>query len=207
MRVVFADGSEQIVRSGEGEWEALPPKSNPSPAQVVCRYGEKPLGEAVVFPRKQLAPVWMRTSVSVEPGLRRARLYISSLGFGDATINGQPVSDAVLTPAQTDYGSHAMVDIHDVTTLLRPGDNALAVFLDPGWYDQVGGFGQIMSYGRPRLKALLRLDYDDGHSTVRHQRSVMAVEGERTALGESLSRRANGLPSGAGRMEATRGRK
>jgi alpha-L-rhamnosidase len=164
MRVVFADGSEQVIRTGEGEWEAMPPEGKPLPVREVCRYGEKPLGEAVVFPRQQLAPVWMRTSVPVEPGLQRARLYVSSLGFGDATISGQPVSDAVLTPAQTDYRDHSQYDTHDVTSFLQPGDNALAVFLDPGWYDQVGGFGQIMSYGQPRIKAMLRLDYKDGTS-------------------------------------------
>ena len=240
LRIVFADGSEKLIRSGDGDWQATsqsvagPPGytqiaaegeshtfdqtvdvafgadgrfvfkrgvsgpiafdrkyfgRDPAPgtkkfgfyriagdedgaaasaadgsAIKVGAYGEAPHGEARVFPRRQLAPAWFKTTVPVRPGLARARLYLSALSHGDAVINGKPVTDAVLTPPQTDYEDHAMYDIHDVTALLQPGDNALAVLLDPGWYHEVGGFGSVRSYGRPGLKALLRAEYDDGRT-------------------------------------------
>jgi alpha-L-rhamnosidase len=245
LRIVFADGSEKLIRSGDGDWQATsqsvagPPGytqiaaegeshtfdqtvdvafgadgrfvfkrgvSGPvafdrkyfgrdpapgakkfgfyrlagagdgadtasaadGPAAKVAAYGEAPYGEVTVFPRRQLAPAWFKTTVPVRPGLARARLYLSALSHGDTVINGKPVTDAVLTPPQTDYEDHAMYDIHDVTALLQPGDNALAVLLDPGWYHEVGGFGSVRSYGRPGLKALLRAEYDDGRTEFFH---------------------------------------
>jgi alpha-L-rhamnosidase len=40
---------------------------------------------------------------SLKSTVRSARLYITALGIYDATINGKPVSDAVLEPPNTDY--------------------------------------------------------------------------------------------------------
>jgi alpha-L-rhamnosidase len=164
MRVVFADGRDQLISSGEGNWTMIHQGEQTASVAKVCAYGEAPYGEASVFPRQQLAPAWFKTTVPVNTSLVKARLYICALGHGKTMINGKAVTDAQLTPPQTDYEDHAMYDSHDVTALLQTGDNALAVLLDPGWYDQVGGFGTIMSYGRPGLKALLRLEYADGQN-------------------------------------------
>jgi alpha-L-rhamnosidase len=173
-----------------GSGEVAAPDAD-GPAAKVGTYGEAPHGEATVFPRRQLAPAWFKTTVPVRPGLARARLYLSALSHGDAAINGKPVSDAVLTLPQTDYEDHAMYDIHDVTALLHSGENALAVLLDPGWFYQVGGFGVVQSYGRPGLKALLRLEYEDGRreffaSDSEWHYQEGGLQGANTFLGERM---------------------
>lgn len=157
MRIVTADGDEQMVRSGVN-WKSKPDKK----IEVIAEYGQPPLGQAKVFARVQLAPVWMRKTIPVNGPLKRARLYISALGHGDCMVNGDAVSDDLLGPAQTDYEDFAYYVTHDITQHLNEGNNALAVLLNSGWYDQVGGFGVMLSYGRPGLKALVRLDYENG---------------------------------------------
>lgn len=114
------------------------------------------------MPQTSLAPAWFRSTVEVREGLKNARLYLSALGYGMPYINGDFAGDGLLSPPQSDYESFAFYTTHDVTGLLKPGANALAVLLDGGWYHEVGGFGAVFSYGRPGLKALLALDYGDG---------------------------------------------
>jgi len=159
MRLVTADGQEQIIRS-DANWKSQPNQN----VEVAANYGEDPYGQAVVFSRTQLAPVWIRKTIPVKASLQRARLYLSALGHGDSTVNGVAVSDDLLSPAQTDYEDFAYYVAHDITSHLNEGENVLAVLLNSGWYDQVGGFGTIMSYGRPGLKALVRLDYQNGET-------------------------------------------
>jgi alpha-L-rhamnosidase len=72
------------------------------------------------------------------------------------------VDDTLLSPPQSDYEEWAFYTTQDITKLLQPGANALAVLLDAGWFHQVGGFGAGFSYGRPGLKALVALDYANG---------------------------------------------
>jgi hypothetical protein len=44
----------------------------------------------------------LRRSVIVAGTVAAARLYVSALGYGAISLNGVPVSDAVLDPALTD---------------------------------------------------------------------------------------------------------
>ncbi|MGZ0709317.1 family 78 glycoside hydrolase catalytic domain [Coraliomargarita sp. W4R53] len=157
MRLVLADGRERIIRS-DANWIS----ESGNKVEVVAAYGEAPYGKVKAFSRRQIAPVWMRKTIEVKQPLRSARFYLSALGNGDLTINGVAVSEDVLSPAQTDYEDFAYYVTRDVTANLKQGKNVVSVLLNPGWYDQVGGFASDMSYGRPGLKALLRLDYADG---------------------------------------------
>ncbi|QFY07436.1 Bacterial alpha-L-rhamnosidase [Nonomuraea phyllanthi] len=62
----------------------------------------------------------------------RARLHVAGLGVYVATVNGAPVTDAVLEPPYTDFTRRVVYATHDVTGLLRDGANTLAVELGPG---------------------------------------------------------------------------
>ncbi len=163
LHIVFADGTEMTLGSGP-EWQtrgadaALPA----GPVRVAEAYGGPKLGHVNQFKMTGLPPAWFRHTVEVERGLKRARLYLCALGQGQAYINGTPVDDGLMGPPQSDYEDLAFYTVQDLTTLLRPGPNALAVLLDGGWYHEVGGFGNDFSYGRPGLKALVALDYADG---------------------------------------------
>ncbi|MHB8902437.1 MAG: family 78 glycoside hydrolase catalytic domain, partial [Thermoguttaceae bacterium] len=163
MQIVFADGTEMRLASG-ADWQTRSPKEGaaPRPVRVAEPYGGGRYGKVNQFQQTSLPPAWFRKKVEVRGGLSRARLYLCALGQGQAHVNGAPVDDSLLAPPQSDYEELAFYTTHDITGLLKPGANALAVLLDGGWYHEVGGFGTVFSYGRPGLKALVALDYEGG---------------------------------------------
>ena len=161
MKIVFADGTEKEVRTGKG-WKTIPAQPEGKPAEAVVAGAHGEAGVAHVYPGTNLAPIWLRGIFSARKEIRAARLHLCALGQGIPFLNGTRVSDSLLNPPQSDYETAAYYVTHDITGFLRPGENALAVLLDAGWYHQVGGFGALFSYGRPGLKALVAIDYADG---------------------------------------------
>ncbi|MBC7364572.1 MAG: family 78 glycoside hydrolase catalytic domain, partial [Candidatus Aminicenantes bacterium] len=65
---------------------------------------------------------------------RRARVYISGLGYYELRINGRKIGDHVLDPGWTTFSKRVLYVTYDVTRALRQGSNALAVLLGQGWY-------------------------------------------------------------------------
>jgi alpha-L-rhamnosidase len=84
----------------------------------------------------------LRTEFEIDKPVSAAFLYIVGLGYYQARINGQQVGDHVLGPFTT-FEYRLLYDAHDVTDLIRFGQNALSVTLGHGWYAQpsvkVGG--------------------------------------------------------------------
>jgi alpha-L-rhamnosidase len=99
-----------------------------------------------------------------------ARLYLTGLGQVDATLNGKPVSDAVLQPPNTDYAQRVVYATYDLTHALRPGSNALGAMLGNGLYNVPSTPGRYekltRSDGPPKLLAQLEISYRDGHRQV-----------------------------------------
>lgn len=75
-----------------------------------------------------------RREFTVSETTRRARLYISGLGYYVAYLNGQRIGDRQLEPGMTDYRFRVLYSVYDVTDLLKNGENVLAVELGEGWY-------------------------------------------------------------------------
>ncbi|MCS6950882.1 MAG: family 78 glycoside hydrolase catalytic domain, partial [bacterium] len=111
-------------------------------------------------PVAEPAPLF-RKEFSVPPGLQRARALICGLGYYELYLNGERVGEQVLDPAQTDYEKRAFYVVHDVTHLLREGQNCMGVMLGNGWFHQSVVWGG-MSYGEPVLLLQLMLEYADG---------------------------------------------
>jgi alpha-L-rhamnosidase len=59
-------------------------------------------------------------------------LHINSLGYHEAYINGNPVSQAVLTPAVSQFEKRSLICTYDVTSLLKKGENDLVLWLGKG---------------------------------------------------------------------------
>ncbi|MBR6790816.1 MAG: alpha-L-rhamnosidase N-terminal domain-containing protein [Oscillospiraceae bacterium] len=101
--------------------------------------------------------------------VRSARLTIVGLGIFEALINGKPVSDQLFLPLNTDYSARPVpvgeVTAHrlycpqfDVTSLLRDGENTLAVLVGPGWFS--ADYGPQKPFGENRV--CFKLDLTDG---------------------------------------------
>jgi beta-glucosidase-like glycosyl hydrolase len=107
----------------------------------------------------------LRHEFGVQPGLAKARLYITACGCYEASINGQRVGDELLAPGWTSYHHRLRYQTHDVTALLREGPNAIGALLGDGWFLSRLGLipGQRNNWGdRLALLAQLELHYTDG---------------------------------------------
>ncbi len=114
------------------------------------------------------APLF-RKQFSVTKKIKRARLYISGLGYYDACLNGEKVGDYVLDPGWTDYSKRVLYSTYDVTSLLSEGQNVIAAMLGNGWYNPLPmklwgwlNLREHLTIGRPRLIAQLNIDFTDG---------------------------------------------
>lgn len=102
----------------------------------------------------------------VVPGaaVLRARLHIVGLGAYHAWINGARTDDHELH-SFTQFQIKLAYDTHDVTALVRPGCNALAVRLTKGWCAQTRADVAVRNIGacnRTALRALLSVTTDAG---------------------------------------------
>lgn len=107
---------------------------------------------------------YFRKQFSVPKQVLRARLYICGLGLYQAYINGNPVTDELLTPFCDNYDRLIQYQTYDVTSLLKPGENILGAMLGNGWYKGRFGFeggAQNIFGDRFSLLAELRLELAD----------------------------------------------
>ncbi|WP_405915450.1 alpha-L-rhamnosidase [Streptomyces sp. NBC_00728] len=134
-----------------------------SAAKVAAAWGSGPWGRVVPasFAANQLRHEFTLPRKKVA----RARLYATALGLYEAHLNGRRVGRDQLAPGWTDYRERVQYQTYDVTSLLRPGVNALGAYVAPGWYaGNVGMFGPHQYGERPALLAQLEVDYTDGTS-------------------------------------------
>jgi len=108
----------------------------------------------------------LRRAFRVSGTVRSARLYATSLGLYEVYLNGQRVGDLLFTPGWTSYHRRLQYQTYDVTSLLRPGDNAVGAMLGDGWYrGHLGFFGRRNLYGRRlALRLQLEIRYRDGRT-------------------------------------------
>ena len=106
----------------------------------------------------------LRTEISVSnQPIVKARLYITALGLYEMHLNGRRVGDHVFAPDWTDYSKRVRYQVYDVTSLVKPGANALAALLADGWYCGQIGNGGFQAWGKvPALFAQLEITHADG---------------------------------------------
>ncbi len=80
-----------------------------------------------------LSPMF-RIQFELRKAFNSVRLYITSHGLYEASINGQRVGDAYFTPGWTSYKTRLQYQVYDVTNSLKQGANAIGVVLGDGWY-------------------------------------------------------------------------
>jgi alpha-L-rhamnosidase len=113
---------------------------------------------------------YLRRAFAVSAAVARATLYATARGVLELELNGHRVGDAVLAPGWTDYAQRIEYAAHDVTALVREGENVLGAILGDGWYAGMIGFDPRRAgnhYGtEPELLCELHLDHPDGSKTV-----------------------------------------
>jgi len=140
-----------------GDWKATwVNDGKPNPASDDAFYTDDP------------APLFRREFTLPAP-ISRARLYITGLGYYEASLNGARVGDHVLDPGWTMYGKRVFYSTYDVTRKLRQGRNCLGVMVGNGWYNPLPlrMWGNLnlrdhLAVGRPRFIAQLEVELADG---------------------------------------------
>jgi alpha-L-rhamnosidase len=110
----------------------------------------------------------LRKTFDAKGPIKRARAYVSGLGYYELRLNGAKVGDRVLEPAFTNYDRRVLYTTYDVTAQLKQGKNAVGAMLGTGWYDvrtvAEWHFHEASWRDRPKLLVELRIDYADGSS-------------------------------------------
>ena len=129
----------------------------------------------------------MRKAFALPSTVAQARLYATAHGLFDIRINGQALAETALAPGWTSYGHRLRYHTYDVTTLVRPGDNAIGATVADGWYRGRLGFrgGVTALYGdRLALVAQLEVTCTDGSThTVGTDGSWSSADGPVTLAG------------------------
>ncbi|MFC2160164.1 family 78 glycoside hydrolase catalytic domain [Acidobacteriota bacterium] len=111
----------------------------------------------------------LRKEFDLKKKVKKARLYISGLGYYEARLNGNRVGDRYLDPGWTDYEKRIFYSSFDVTKLLHRGKNCVGVILGNGWYNPLPlrmwgrlNLREHLPIGRPRFIAQLNIEMKDG---------------------------------------------
>ena len=159
-----------------------------------------------INPKKlKLPSPFFRKEINISKKIKKARVYVSGLGYYELYLNGNKVGDHVLSPNQTNYDKRrlekwneskignmtttVLYETFDLTRDLKAGTNVLGVILGNGWYIQADRPDDSMLwYNTPRLLAQAVLEYEDGSKEL-----VCSDENWKCSLGPILY---NGLHSG-----------
>ncbi len=172
VRVAGADGVERASGWSEpATWEMGLLKAGAWRAQWIGDGKPLPTNDAAFY-QDDPAPLF-RKEFAVDRPVRSARLYLSALGYVDASLNGQAVGDDRLGPLWTLPTRRVFYTAHDVTGQLVAGTNCLGLTLGNGWYNPLPlrMWGHVnlrarLPVGRPQVLAQLVVEYDDGSRAV-----------------------------------------
>ncbi len=111
-----------------------------------------------------LAARQLRREFDVRGQIRSATVAFCGLGLSELYINGVKVGDEVLSPPLTEYNKRAIYVVHEVTSLLRDGRNAVGAWLGNGryWAPRHKVPTSTRTFGPPKLRLILRIENQDG---------------------------------------------
>ena len=104
----------------------------------------------------------LRTEFGLEEGhgqVTRAVLHATAQGVFEAYLNGQPVSDDVLSPGWSSYEWRLRYRSYDVTSLLQ-SRSVLGIALGNGWFRGRLGWSDGSAFYGKELAALAQLDIE-----------------------------------------------
>lgn len=119
---------------------------------------------ANLHPRKDEPCHYLRGTLALAGGVRRARAYATALGMYYLYVNGCRAGDELFAPGWTSYAHRLQYQTYDVTPLLRKGDNAIGLLLGDGWYRSDMMSAPDRDHTGDYLAALVQVhvEYEDG---------------------------------------------
>ena len=107
----------------------------------------------------------LRQKFHIAKPIKRARAYISGLGWYELLINGRKVGDRFLDPVISNYDKRVLYVVHNITDRLVQGTNVVGVALGNGWYSNHKLFIENGKWGdSPRLLLQLSIEFADGRT-------------------------------------------
>jgi alpha-L-rhamnosidase len=92
--------------------------------------------------------------------IKKARAYISGLGLFLASMNGNPLSDNLFEPGESEFNRRVFYLTYDITPFLSEGENVLGVILGNGQYENFAA-APVMKKGDGTLCEDHRYQKDD----------------------------------------------
>ncbi len=101
----------------------------------------------------------LRKELILEKKVKKARIYISGLGYFELRLNGRKVGKKVLTPLWTDYNKKVLYSTYDVTEDVKCGPNCIGVMVGNSRYIEEYGYD-----GTHQVIADVILTFEDGET-------------------------------------------
>ena len=118
--------------------------------------------------------------------VKKAVFYGTALGVYEAELNGTKIGRQMFAPGFSYYPRRVLYQTHEVTELLREGENTLTVYLGQGWY--CGRFlceNQTQIYGeQPAVAWILELEDAAGSRRLVSDETVEELESPYEYAGE-----------------------
>jgi alpha-L-rhamnosidase len=113
----------------------------------------------------RLSARYFRKPFQVAAPVKRATVYMVGLGLYELYLNGNKLSQDVLTPSPTDYRKTVLYNTYDVTQQLKTGNNVIAAIVSNGRFftmRQNYKPQKINTFGFPKMLLQLEIEYADG---------------------------------------------
>ncbi len=118
--------------------------------------------------------------------VKKAMFYGTALGVYEAELNGTKIGSQMFAPGFSYHPRRVLYQTHEVTELLREGENTLTVYLGQGWY--CGRFlceNQTQIYGeQPAVAWILELEDAAGSRRIVSDETVEELESPYEYAGE-----------------------
>lgn len=174
---LVTEDERQFVLTTDDHWYCLPAEEeswtilsfeNAPNAHVQGPFGVAPWGLPPVRRDVSAPPSYLRGTFSLEKPVQRATVYLAALGWVDLTLNGQRVNDDYFSSGWTDYRRRVYYRTYEVTNAVAQGENVWGGVLTDGWYAGHIGWntGRDFFGSKPRFRAMMRVEYQDGTSDV-----------------------------------------
>lgn len=108
-----------------------------------------------------------KKTFTVSKKVEKARLYATSRGIYDVSINGRRIEEFILAPGITDYKKRIQVQTYDITDDIC-NNNVVEFRLADGWFrGSVAAYGVTNAFGtQTSLLAQIEITYSDGSAEI-----------------------------------------